>query len=406
MGGQNSSAMKLVVLALALAAVAYAAPRNTYATVDTVVPEESLVQSSTAMSVADLKKQFHELQMQLKDGAKATPGVIDVINDMVALIESDIEVAINDAHRADQTTLNTKMRAIADLNDVYTQHVANLNARADHIETLIADAIDKSATWLAKSQTFTQVQNNYFAVYDNQTKTCCSKDNAGVIDVEYTPAYALCDYTVPAGAGCGGRAVKAAEDIVTTPFTDGLALYRALLAACNGLIIDLDAADQATDVAIGNCDTAKQNTKAAEKETQQEKDEWSDDWDQTISNYNGNYTAMMSDYDTTKTRVVSDEADRKKEWPSTQTIKCMLLAYRDGGTFDDATHNKCKEGIVTKLDIGYPAVIAQLSWDKHVFTLFTDASDYEHTCDARTPAPEFTCVVAEPRPYPTCTNHM
>merc|ERR1719199_1480018 len=132
--------MKLVVLALALAAVAYAAPRNTYAAVDTVVPEESLVQSSTAMSVADLKKQFHELQMQLKDGAKATPGVIDVINDMVALIESDIEVAINDAHRADQDTLDAKMASIGDLNAAYSNMVAELNVRADGIEKLIADA--------------------------------------------------------------------------------------------------------------------------------------------------------------------------------------------------------------------------------------------------------------------------
>jgi len=364
------------------------------------------VQSGTAMSVANLKKQFHELQMQLKDSSKATPGVKKVIDDMVAMIESDIEVAINDAHTADQDTLNSKMDAIGDLNSVYTDHVGALNERADHIEVLIADAIDKSATWKAKSETFTDVQNHYFKVYDNQTKTCCSKDNAGVIDVEYTPAYALCDYTVPAGSGCGDRAVKAAEDIVTTPFTDGLALYRALLAACNGLIVDLDQADIATDHAIANCDTAKQNTKAAEDETQQEKDEWSEDWDQTIANYNGNYTAMMADYDSNKERVESDEADRKKEWKSTQEIKCMLLAYRDGGSFDSATQEKCSQGIEVHLDIGYPAVVAQLSWDKHVFTLFTDASEYEHTCDARTPAPEFSCVVAEPRPYPVCSSHL
>jgi hypothetical protein len=395
--------MKLVCFLALFSAVAFAAPRAF--NVDTIVPEE-LVQTGTSESVESLKKQFHELQMQLKDGSKATPGVIEVINDMVALIESDIEVAINDAHKADQDTLDAKMASIGDLNSAYSNMVAELNVRADGIEKLIADAISKSATWKAKSEFFTKTQNDYFAVYDNQTKTCCAKDNAGVIDVEYTPAYALCDYTVPAGAGCGARAVKAAADIVTTPFTDGLALWRALLFACNGLIVDLDAADVATDNAIADCDTAKKNTKAAEKITQDEKNQWSEDWDTTIANYNGNYTAMMADYDKTKARVVSDEIDRKNEWKATQEIKCMLIAYRDGGSFDDATHEKCSKGIKVGLTIDYPEVIAQLSWDKHVFTKFTDASAYESTCDARTPAPEFTCVVAEPRPYPECVNHM
>merc|ERR1712139_684262 len=138
-------AMKLVVVTALLAAVAFAAPRNFLET-DAVVPEE-LVQTGTSESVESLKKQFHELQMQLKDGSKATPGVIEVINDMVALIESDIEVAINDAHKADQDTLDAKMAYIGDLNAAYSNMVAELNVRADGIEKLIADAISKSATW-------------------------------------------------------------------------------------------------------------------------------------------------------------------------------------------------------------------------------------------------------------------
>lgn len=325
---------------------------------------------------------------------------------MVELIETEIEVAINDAHHADQTTLNTKMDAIQDLNDVYTEHVNALVQESVRIERLIADAIAKSAIWKGKSEDFTAAENHYLAVYDNRTKTCCAKDNAGIIEVQYTPAYALCDYTVPAGLGCSDRAVKAAVDIVTTPFTDGLALYRALLAACNGLIVDEDAADHATNLAIGNCDTAKQNTKAAEKETQEEKDNWSDNWDRTIANYNGNYTAMMADYQSTKTRVQKDEADRKKEWVAVQVIKCMLLHYRDGGTFDEAANEKCNEGITVALDIGYPHEVEQLSWEKHVFTDFTDASDYEHTCDERKPAPAFTCQMGEARPEPMCTSHF
>merc|ERR1712072_175557 len=397
--------MKLVVVTALLVAVAFAAPRS-FVETDAVVPEESLVQSTTAISVADLKKQFHELQMQLQDGEEATPGVRRVINNMIALIETDIEKAINDAHQADQTNLNTQMDAIGDLNNVYTKLVGMLHKRRDTIENLIKDAIDKSAIWKGKSEDFTAAEAHYMKTYDNKTKTCCAKDNAGVLQVEYTPAYALCDYTKPEGEHCGNRAIKAAVDIVTRPFEDGLALWRALLAACNGLIVDLDAAVLATNNAQANCDTAKQNTKAAEKTTQEEKDEWSDDWDRTIKHYNGNYTEMVAKYKKTVKRVKSDEIDRKNEWKSTQEIKCMLKAYRDGGSFDSATQTKCSTGIVVKLDINYPKIIAQLTWKKHVFTDFTDASDYEETCTKRKPDPVFECVMEEPRPFPQCTGGL
>merc|ERR1711959_828707 len=399
--GNAIDTMKLVVATALLAAVAFAAPR-TFLETDAVVPEETMVQTGMKATVESLQKQFQELQAELQDGAKATPGVIEVINDMITLIETDIEVAINDAHVADQTVLDTKMNDIALMNGRFSELVDNLNERATQIEGLIADAIAKSADWKAKSETFTATQEHYMKTYDNQTKTCCEKDNAGVIDVQYTPAYALCDYTVPAGSGCGDRAVAAVQDIITTPFTDGLALYRALVAACNGLTADLAVADANTDAAIEDCQTAKLLTKGAESQTQDEKDVWSARWDRTISNYTG----MMADYEASEKRVKSDEVDRKNEWDATQEIKCMLAAYRDGGSFDDATRASCQQGIDSGplFNIDYPAKVPQLSWDKHVFTEFTDAGDYESTCDARTPAPEFTCVVADPRPYPDC-NH-
>lgn len=397
--------MKLVAVTALLAAVAFGAPRTM--DMDTIVPE-SLVQSGTSMSVESLQKQFEELKASVEGTESATPGVIKVINDMVALIDSEIFVAINDAHKADQTTLNTKMDSIQDLNNVYTSHVKLLTEEKDRIELEITDAIQKSAIWKGKSEEFTASEIHYLHVYDNKTETCCRQTNAGVIDVEYTPAFATCDYTVPAGLKCGERAIKAAVDIVTTPFTDGLALYRALVFACNTLKVDLAAADQACEDAFGACDTAKQNTKSAETETEAEKVSWSGRWDQTISEYNGNYTSMMADYDTTKARVVKDVSDRKKEWPAVETIKCMLLNYRDGGTFDNAAHAKCNKDInvTDKLNIGYPTVVKQLSWEKHVFTEFTDASEYESTCDARKPAPPFTCTVAEPNPTPVCTDHF
>merc|ERR1711934_1266501 len=85
--------MKLIVLAAALTAVAFAAPRST----DSFAHEETtLVQTQAYQaSINGLKKQFSELQVSLKDQSymQVTPGVKSTIDKMVKLIESDIEPA-------------------------------------------------------------------------------------------------------------------------------------------------------------------------------------------------------------------------------------------------------------------------------------------------------------------------
>merc|ERR1712072_1190661 len=366
--GENNHTMKLVFLALALTTVAFAAPRTNFLENDQVVPEE-LAQVGLASSVSTLKHQFHELQMQLKDGAKVTPGVKDTIDKMIDMVTDEIEPAINDAHAADQETLNVKMSAIAELNAGLESDVELLNGEADTVRKLI----------------------------DDQTDRCCQKDNSAVLDVEYVPAYVECDYTVPAGATCSKRARDAVSAIVTTPFTDGLALYRKLLGECAQLTQDLADADSDTDAKIDDCQKKKLAEDAASKLAASEQARVQKQWDETIAYYNGNYTAKNTDYHHHKAIVVTQETDRKSEWEATQQIKCMLEAYKEGGQFDDATADACKEGIVVNLDIGYPEEVQQLFPVLEPFEDQTDTSKYEHTCDARTPAPEYTCIVREPR---------
>merc|ERR1711907_908060 len=234
--GEHTKTMKLVVLAVALVAIASAAPRGV--SVESIVPEESeLVQSSTTASdVEMLKQQFHELELQIKDGA--TPGVINVINKMIKMVEGEIQQSIIDAHKTDQSTVNSKMKKIQDLNHLYTDNVKNLNEKKDQIVRMIDDAHAQSQLWEKHSLAFTKTQNSYLDVHGRKEHTCCEKDNAGVVDVEYVPAFATCDYvdvSTSNGKHCGAQAVKAVENIVTKPFTDGLALWRRLLAKCNQL---------------------------------------------------------------------------------------------------------------------------------------------------------------------------
>merc|ERR1711934_1235642 len=335
--GEHLEAMKLVAVALALVAIATAAPRGGV-DVESVVPEESeLAQASTtAGDIQMLKKQFKELQEQIQDGA--TPGVRGVITKMIKMVEEDIMKAIQDAHESDQTDINRKMAKIADLNDTYNKKVDAFNKKRDQIKILIDDCHEKSKDWEKKSQQFTADENACLAKHEEKEDVCCKKDHAGIIEVEYTPAFATCNYQTKEGARCGEKAVKAVEDIVTKPFTDGLTLWRKLLKQCNGLVVETDNADTKTANSWELGKAAKKLCKAEEKSTQAEKDQWNADWDAAIKTYDDTYKKFRADYVANKKRVESNMADRKKEHVGVHEINCMLKAYRDGGSFEhDAT---------------------------------------------------------------------
>merc|ERR1711907_395699 len=250
--GRRFSAMKLILLALALCGACLAAPRSNFLEDDQLVPEE-LAQVGLSSNVANLKKQFHELQMQLKDGAEITPGVKKTIDQMIDMVTQQIQPAINQAH---------------------------------------ADA----AAWDAAATKFTNTQNDSLKTYDKQTDTCCQRDNSAVIDRQYTPAFVTCDYKVPAGASCSADARKAVASIVTTPFTTGLTLYKDLHGRCSGLTHDLGLADKSTAKDIKDCAVKKSAEKAASKLAASNQARVQKMWDEMITAYNGNYTVKNTAY--------------------------------------------------------------------------------------------------------------
>merc|ERR1739848_380257 len=403
--GEHLEAMKLVAVALALVAIATAARRGL--DVESVVPEEAeLAQTSTtAGDIEMLKKQFAELQEQIQDGA--TPGVRGVIEKMIKMVEEDIMKAILDAHNTDQTTLNSKMQKIADLNEMTKGQVEDLHKTRDQIIGMIDECHRLSKDWEAKSKQFTSDQNAYLKVHEQMRTTCCEKDHAGIIEVEYTPAYATCNYQTPEGANCAAKAVKAVDDIVRHPFTHGLSEWRRLLGECNGLKADTDAADTKTENAINAGKLAKKKTKDNEQTTQDSKDTWSSDWDTTISKYDSDYDKFLKDYNENKKRVTSNMADRKKEHEAVHEINCLLKAYRDGGSFEhDGSCTKSEAAdSKSRYNIKFPRVVKHLTWEKHVYRKFIDASAYENTCDARIAAPVYHCPVpAKDHEYPDCTT--
>merc|ERR1711934_795735 len=122
--------------------------------------------------------------------------------------------------------LNSMMGAIETLNNEWNEKEALLQKQGDAVRDLIDDEQAKSAAWEAAANTFTAAENTFLQAYDNQTTQCCARDNAAVLDVEYVPAYASCDYKNQKTSGnCYNVTRAAVMDRVTKPFTDGLALY-------------------------------------------------------------------------------------------------------------------------------------------------------------------------------------
>merc|ERR1712072_894137 len=187
---------KLVLLAALLSAVALVAPRTVFVDDDNTIAEEALVQTAakTSSAVSMLKQEFRALQVQLKSSSKITPGVAKVIDDMVKMVENEIEPAIKKAHSSDKDLIKSEHSALV------TFREAQIGER------------DQAA------KDFVAAIGHYHSTCKSKTDTCCDKQQAAVPGIEYTPAFAKCDYTAKDADGCTGRAEADAVAAVQSGF--------------------------------------------------------------------------------------------------------------------------------------------------------------------------------------------
>jgi len=391
---------KLVVLAALLSAVALAAPRQ--------VPQESLVQSSakTASAVAMLKQQFKALEVQLKSGAKVTPAVAKVINEMIQMVTDDIEPAIKEAHQADQEELDAKMKVITDYNSVQTDKRDLLLTTGDNIEKSIGEHNKVALAWDLAAKAYLASIKYYEETTKNKTDTCCDKQQAAVVATEYTPAFAKCDYTADDADHCSDRAESAASGAVKDAFESGLSRYTDLVSGCTSMTTQQTNAKSDMDGKNTHCDDQEADARARKTLLDTQISQFNSDWSSAVSEYNGGIAEAEGNFTEVKTRVTSDEADRKDEWTSTQEIKCMLQNYQAGGSFDDAAMGICKQGISTvHLVINYPAIPPRVVWTKPVFTALTDWSGYATDCHEEEAADESAdenCSIVSTPAVPVC----
>jgi hypothetical protein len=400
--------MSRFIIAFCVLAFAIAAPTS-YTDIDAIVPE-MLETSATPSQVSALQSQFDMLQTQMKAGVEVTPAVIKVIDSMIKLVEDEIEPAIKDAHKSDQELVNTSMTTVKDLNDETAQVKNSLNQRESNLRATITKHNDLAKQLSAAASTHSTSLTHYETTVKSKTNKCCEKRNAQVPDIEYTPAYAKCDYTESTAVECLEFADAAVDTAINAKFTAGHAEYVKLKASCETQTTAVTTAGTTMRTNDGACDAMVVRVKTEADIVTETLPTLKKDWTDAHTSYKAQYKKFLDAYNVVEADVKKQEADRKNEWDSTQQIKCLLVHYKEGGTFDDAAVTACN-GVINHehLVIKYPEVVKLTLWVLGDFDALDNTSASEATCLRVETANEDAdmdenCKIAEPNPIPVCTH--
>mmetsp|Transcript_6496 Transcript_6496/g.14656 ORF Transcript_6496/g.14656 Transcript_6496/m.14656 type:complete len:292 (+) Transcript_6496:3-878(+) len=249
-----------------------------------------------------------------------------------------------------------------------------------------------------------------------QAHAVCPGDGYGDCDVVTLSAgFVGCDYTTRTGAEC----FKAARDLVSPLegyFQSTYEKYHTLQTDCNQLTAALKAK-------VSECSYLQEavNSHVSEVNSGVQR------LDEASSELAGNNIIQCIDYrdcrqasETVYNKTVgpcaredgaygSDpgacvmvrEADRHREWESTQVIKCMLDHYCAGGVFEEELMEKCKQEISEDhLRINYPKLPTEIDCDDADFPeveTCTECVDrpyyqYEQPCLASPPQDLAVCM--------------
>merc|ERR1711959_414873 len=220
-----SKALKLLCLSAVLCAVSLGAPRE-FSSEEDVEPSTHRTMSP---QVENLKKQFSALQLQMQSGEEITPAVKTLIGKMVDMVSNEIEPMITKAHESDQKLMD----AIDAHNKFTTRETEYLLKRAKTHRDMIGEHNAEAEKWRLQGIAYKASIPVYEATYFNRSTVCCRRDEVAVLAMEYTPAFADCDFTKPGADQCVARADAAVKKYTEEPFRAGFARYNHWHAGCN-----------------------------------------------------------------------------------------------------------------------------------------------------------------------------
>merc|ERR1711998_462182 len=414
MGGapKQVSIVQMKVAILVACAMA-AAASGQHSMVDYDIPEELLAPASAqapefvqmnaemvSSTVDDLKKQFHELQQMAAQGTR-TKGIKSTINNMINMITTQIQPAIRQAARADQSNIKAQANEIRVLNGASKEIKKALSDRAADVRGLIQSHNKDAASWFDWATNYLKAIKDYEKVVKRKTRACCLKQSAGVPRVEYTPSYVECDFTSSDANQCIARAESKLINAVQSYLKRGARRYKTWKGRCAKLTGRIPKFQKVMKGHHGKCTKFKVTAEIAAKQVKRDKPILLRDWAREKKKYVREYSRKRSDYRRAEERIKREEKIRFQEWDSTQVIKCMLRSYEKckggssncSGRLNRASMKRCTNKVKTQpkrksLTIHYPGSPGRPKWHLGDFADLKDTSGFSKHCSRSEKADE------------------
>jgi hypothetical protein len=344
---------------------------------------------SVSSPISALQSEMSMLEGEIKRTGKITPGVYETIKKLQTMVESIIEPAILESHAVDQMLIHKVFAEIAECDALYAKfkngamkqaEVALLSVKTkyDHCGGSLEERKQKYAECLDQRDLLVQANNTKCCAAHAMCPNPSGYGDCEIVKLEQ--GFVGCNYREKTGDECYAHAKKLIGSL-TGFFTAQDKQYEIARAECEKFeagtkakIAECAYLQQSVNALvaeindIGNLATEKGDEMVTE--SKQQCDEYKKCRVAKIEQYleivgpcaAGDYgSSGASDYGSGGACVKNREADRHKEWDATQTIKCMLDHYCQGGKFDQELVDTCKQSItVDHLVLEYPVLPAEL----------------------------------------------
>lgn len=336
----------------------------------------------------------------MKKSGKVTPGVYKNVQRLLRMVEDVIEPAIKKAHTADHTLGELRLKAVRDLSPDFKAVNDAVNKTQGQLDVAI------NATLRSEANTSVHTAHTKCDEAQEAAKTATNAI-AAMAKLRYyygelSRAFVECDLHSSEAQTCWENTL-------------------ALVVEFNGTFIQEEQYYEAAKEFHRSAQT-KATTAEHDCFTQCDKaNELLEQYNSSVvthnatckdapGKYNTSYTSVLvrhntavANFQNTTDQIAGRVEDRKSEWTSTQTIKCMLQHYCVTGQLEVARIESCKGGInTTWLDLEWdpvppppPAPVVECTEVPVLPALICNKTTPVPDPDPPVPEPPTPCVVIE-----------
>mmetsp|Transcript_19391 Transcript_19391/g.46710 ORF Transcript_19391/g.46710 Transcript_19391/m.46710 type:complete len:421 (+) Transcript_19391:59-1321(+) len=343
--------------------------------------EAQAVTSATARETEVARRPLVAVQSEFAQVEKViqrsgvTPEVLATVKKLLGMVTDIIEPAIQEAHGSDGLLVLTVFREIIDCDARYS-HFLSGNKKTSElgINSLREKWQDTLVKVMQMKEDFTACETSRNLALQRNSTACCaaysacpaSSGDCEVVKLQH--GFAGCDYKASSGVECFEQA-KAMVSPLLGYFQNQDKRYEEAAAQCTktsseagAKVNECEYLNEAVNAKVSEANDLAQSVNETSVAVVGTCQKMCDDYTQCRSKAEDAYARTVGPCEANEDGVGGEcvknrEVDRKNEWDTTQTIKCMLTHYCEGGKFDEELLAKCKTEIETDhLEIVYPKV--------------------------------------------------